>query len=318
MTGQDGRSRQTQQPVGGFGALYPLPVGAFDAWRSEAVDRRARWLLAGRGQDPAGGHLLGSAQIDDWLPLSGSNMVLVAAGSLQSGWLWLRRDPRDGGVRVLDCTLPPDRTADAMTAVEAFADRVGTRLVTAVRWPGDPQGGDLVRALGGVLSATLMDLTFRPGQVPEPGTLELRPMTGGQFDSYLAGAVQEYARERAGAGEPADVAMANAQESYDRLLPAGCDSVGQWLWTAYDGDDDIGLLWISAGQPHAFAYDLQVRPDRRRRGLGRAIARAGIVHCRAAGRTGVGLNVFGPNIGARALYDELGFRPVEEVYRRTL
>ncbi|MBO1768141.1 GNAT family N-acetyltransferase [Allobranchiibius sp. GilTou38] len=294
----------------------------FASWRDAEVRRRAQWQFAVRGHDADSARAAAADFVDTSWTLGGSdplaNEVLVAGDSLASGWLWLRRDPRDGGVRVGDCTLPIGRLAEAVTAVTAYADRVGTRMITAVCWPGDVHGGDFVSALGAERSASQMDLAFGVDGPPVSGGVELRPMTDAQFEEYRTEAVEGYAQERADAGEPPDVATANARESYERLLPDGLDSEGQWLWTAYDGDVPVGLLWIGAHLPHAFVYDVQVSEDHRRRGLGRAIMQAGAAHCRASGRTGLGLNVFAPNTGARALYDQLGYRTVEDFYRRAL
>ena len=191
-------------------------------------------------------------------------------------------------------------------------------MIAATHWPGEAHGGKLVEALGCVLSASLMDLTFAADDLPQEHRVRLRPMTDGQFEEYRAEAVEGYAHERTEAGEPADVALANARESYGRLLPDGLASRGQSLWTAYDGDLPVGLLWVAAHRPHAFVYDVQVFPDQRRRGYGRAIMHAAADHTRDTGGTGLGLNVFAPNTAARALYDELGYRPVQDFYRIAL
>lgn len=303
-------------------ALRSLRAEEFDAWRDAQVRRRAQWQFAVRGHDAESARAAAGDLVDAWWALGESdplaNEVLVAGDPLAGGWLWLRRDPRDGGVRVGDCTLPTDRMPDAVAAVTAYADRVDTRMITAVHWPGDVHGGELVSALGAERSASQLDLTFSDDDPPVDGGVELRPMTDGQFEDYRAEAVEGYAQERADAGEPPDAALANARESYGRLLPDGLATAGQWLWTAYDSDVPVGLLWIGAHLPHAFVYDVQVFEEHRRRGHGRAIMRAGAARCRAAGRTGLGLNVFAPNTGARALYDQLGYRPVEDFYRLAL
>ena len=303
-------------------SLRSLRADEVDAWRDEEVLRRARWQFAARGHDAESARSVAAELVDAWWAPGESeppiDSVLVAGDSLAHGWLWLRRDPRDGGVRVGDCTLATDRLHEAVEAVTAYAGRVGTRMVAAVHWPGETHGRELVGALGCTLSASLMDLTFAADAAPVEQGVRLRPMTAGQFEDYRTEAVEGYAQERTEAGEPGDIALANARESYARLLPDGLKSEGQWLWTAYDGDLPVGLLWIGAHEPHAIVYDVQVHAGHRRRGHGRAMMRAGAARCRAAGRTGLGLNVFAPNTGARALYDQLGYQPVEDFYRRIL
>jgi ribosomal protein S18 acetylase RimI-like enzyme len=71
------------------------------------------------------------------------------------------------------------------------------------------------------------------------------------------------------------------------------------------------MLWLRieprADGPHAFGFDFQVRPELRRRGYGRAIMLAAERECRVRGVASVGLNVFGRNLGAHSLYEQLGF-----------
>ncbi|MEH0845310.1 GNAT family N-acetyltransferase [Micromonospora sp. CPCC 205711] len=143
-------------------------------------------------------------------------------------------------------------------------------------------------------------------------TLRLEPMTDQQYLRYRERAEAEYARNIADSGAmPLPEAEAKARKDYERLLPDGLATPGQELWTAYDGDDEVGMLWLQIEQksegPHAFGYDFEVREELRRKGYGRAIAQAAVELCRERGVRSIGLNVFGFNHGARALYEELGF-----------
>ena len=97
----------------------------------------------------------------------------------------------------------------------------------------------------------------------------------------------------------------------DRLLPQGLRTPGHLIWTAFDGTDPVGHLWLQL-QPrsdglHAFGFDFAVREDLRRRGYGRAVAAAAKRACRERGVRTVGLSVFGFNTAARGLYAQLGF-----------
>jgi ribosomal protein S18 acetylase RimI-like enzyme len=62
----------------------------------------------------------------------------------------------------------------------------------------------------------------------------------------------------------------------------------------------------------AFVYNIEVRPDYRRRGHGAGIMNAAALHCRELGCSVLGLNVFAHNPGARALYDRLGYEVTHE------
>jgi ribosomal protein S18 acetylase RimI-like enzyme len=74
------------------------------------------------------------------------------------------------------------------------------------------------------------------------------------------------------------------------------------------GDDVVGDLWLDTAQTMAFVYNIEVDEGHRRRGYGAAIMNAAARHCRDAGHPYLGLNVFGHNPNARALYDKLGYR----------
>jgi ribosomal protein S18 acetylase RimI-like enzyme len=80
------------------------------------------------------------------------------------------------------------------------------------------------------------------------------------------------------------------------------------------GDDVVGDLWLDTAQTMAFVYNIEVDQDHRRRGYGAAIMNAAARHCRDAGQPYLGLNVFGHNPHARALYDKLGYRVTYDYY----
>jgi len=144
----------------------------------------------------------------------------------------------------------------------------------------------------------------------------LRAMTQQQFDDYLPQAVREYAQHFVDSGSLTPQAAAERSErDYEQLLSAGLDTPGEYLYVAYDGDEEIGMLWLHTPDDpdklaavDAFVYDVSVHADKRRRGYGRAIMAQGIEICRARGARALGLNVFGHNEGAKALYEELGFQ----------
>lgn len=145
-----------------------------------------------------------------------------------------------------------------------------------------------------------------------PTGLVLRPMSQEEYVAYRADAEHDYAQHVARAGDLDPVAAARrAADDYARLLPDGLASPAQHLWTAEVAGEPVGLGWIelrtrASGLP-AWVYDVQVRPERRGQGWGRALMEA--LHAAAAGlgAESVALNVFGHNAPAIALYDSLGY-----------
>ncbi|WP_433386813.1 GNAT family N-acetyltransferase [Micromonospora sp. KLBMP9576] len=154
-------------------------------------------------------------------------------------------------------------------------------------------------------------------------TLRLEPMTDEQYLRYRRQAEGTYARNLSDSGAmPLPEAGEKAREEYAKLLPGGLATPGHHLWTAYDGDDEVGMLWLHVEQksdgPHAFGYDFEVLPDLRRKGYGRAMIEAVEKRCREWGVVSIGLSVFGFNLGARTLYEQMGFEATAIQMRKRL
>lgn len=154
-------------------------------------------------------------------------------------------------------------------------------------------------------------------------TLRLESMTEEQYRRYRDGAEASYAEHIAESGMlPQAEARQKARDDYARLLPDGLATEGHHLWTAYDGDVEVGMLWLHVERKsdglHAFGYDFQVGPELRRKGYGRAIIEAAEALCREWGVVTIGLSVFGANVGARALYEQMGFQVAVVQMRKRL
>jgi len=153
--------------------------------------------------------------------------------------------------------------------------------------------------------------------------VRLEPMTREEYDAYRVLAEDEYAESIARSGlMPEAEARRKSTEDFARILPDGFDSEGHLFWTAYDGDRDVGMLWLkledSSEGTTAFGYDFAVKPELRRSGYGRAIMAAAEDECRRRGVVSVGLNVFGDNLGAQALYEQMGFEVTAIQMRKRL
>jgi len=137
--------------------------------------------------------------------------------------------------------------------------------------------------------------------------VRLEPMTEDQYKPWRAGAEAHYAQSVAASGQPARDAARTAAATYAQLLPDEFASPDHYFWYACDGDRRVGFLWVKVTNNTAFVYNVAVEPDVRRRGYGRAIMLAAERWCRDNALTRIGLHVFAHNVGARALYEQLGF-----------
>ena len=112
-----------------------------------------------------------------------------------------------------------------------------------------------------------------------------------------------------------------------RELLAGGDTV---ILVAGDGPDGLAVMrfrpsiWIEALE--CYLAELYVVPDRRGRGLGRALMEEVMTVARAQGAGHIELNTSDDDVAARALYEKLGFTnreggpdgPVMYYYEREL
>jgi GNAT superfamily N-acetyltransferase len=153
--------------------------------------------------------------------------------------------------------------------------------------------------------------------------VHLEPMTREEYDAYRVTAEESYAASILDSGAMAEPdARAKSAEDLARLLPDGIDTEGQLFLTARDGDLVVGMLWLSlSATPRgltAFGYDFQIKDDLRRQGYGRAFMLAAEKECRDRGVVSIGLHVFGHNIAARTLYEQMGFHITGISMSRTL
>jgi GNAT superfamily N-acetyltransferase len=97
-------------------------------------------------------------------------------------------------------------------------------------------------------------------------------MTVAEFAALRPRLQDDQAAELARSGAvPAAEAARTVAEELDRLLRDGPATRGHRLWTALDGDDAVGVVWVRLQERtdgrHAFAHRLWVAEDRRGRGV---------------------------------------------------
>lgn len=142
-------------------------------------------------------------------------------------------------------------------------------------------------------------------------TVTLRPMTQAEFDEYLSRSREDYAADRARADEtPLAVERVVASRQLDALLPQGLQTPNHHFWRVEADGAPVGILWVCVepDQRRAFIYDIVIDAAQRGKGYGEATMRAMEAELAPRGVTHIGLNVFGHNTVARALYDKMGYR----------
>lgn len=140
----------------------------------------------------------------------------------------------------------------------------------------------------------------------------VRPMTVEEYEAYRQRSIDGYADQMREAGAAdAGTAREESARQLAGMLPQGAETNGMRLLVVLDDEGaSVGVLWLG---PHprrtgaGWVYDLEVEEARRGTGLGRRAMLAAEEIGRREGWTAIGLNVFGPNARARALYDSLGY-----------
>jgi ribosomal protein S18 acetylase RimI-like enzyme len=160
------------------------------------------------------------------------------------------------------------------------------------------------------------------GPLPD---LEFVPFTEADFQAWLAEAIPTYALGHVEDGQwtPAE-SIEKSREAHAALLPQGLQTPGHsFMRLRVRGEpDDVGFLWWheveAAAQPGVYVYGVEVAERARRRGIARAAFLELERVSRANGQRFVALHVFGHNLGARRLYQELGFLPTNITMRKNL
>ncbi|WP_050670896.1 GNAT family N-acetyltransferase [Luteipulveratus halotolerans] len=297
--------------------LEPLAAEAYDAWRAGVVRRLAELRYRHCTADPAAATALAEAQLARVLPdgLASADAhvrSVVRDGTRLGALCWLLVGGGEQAT-VLDVAL--DDTSDAGAVRAALIDEVraaGARSLGAGVFAGDPVSTAFAAGDGFTVRATTMRLDLTGDPVADDGRVELRRMTPEEFATFIADEERSYTEARIKAGDSPQVARTTARQQFAALVPDGQNSAGQQFWTAYDGVTRVGLLWVDVSQPRAFVYYVEVDEAQRRRGYGAAIMTAGAAWCQRQGSIALGLNVFGYNTGARALYDGLGYVVTED------
>nr|WP_238341701.1 GNAT family N-acetyltransferase [Actinopolymorpha rutila] len=228
--------------------------------------------------------------------------------------IWVRPDWRGRGIG-----------SAARAHVEDWArandlPRVGTTID-----PNDPAQAALFGSY--TVTAQHMQRTLDRPPPPElPEGLAGRAMTEGEFPAWREQDVVGYADEIAvGRALSPEDALAQANAEFDELLPDGLATANHSILVLETGDEPPGqtysaMIWLrhhlEAGR--AFVFGVSVVPERRGRGLGRAVMRLGELAVLAAGDPVLALNVFGPNTTAINLYTSLGYQVTDRSLVREL
>jgi RimJ/RimL family protein N-acetyltransferase len=141
---------------------------------------------------------------------------------------------------------------------------------------------------------------------------KLVPMTQAEFDVYIERLISEYAADNVRAGYWTDAeALERSRKQTESLLPQGLQTKDHYLYTLYDGDTSVGVIWLHAEMNRpvkgGFIFDVEIKEEFRGKGYGKQIMSLIEEKARRLGLKKMGLHVFGYNEAARKLYESVGY-----------
>jgi ribosomal protein S18 acetylase RimI-like enzyme len=307
--------------------LEPMTASEFDRWSAHSVEGFVRQQVEAGLQPDAEARRDAARVLADQLPDGMATehhhfLRVVDPGRDETvGHLWLRVRPQSGEVEgyVFDIELLPAARGHGlgratMQAAHDLARSLGATVMRLNVFGHNGTAIGLYESLGyTVAGASMHRVLDGLGEPPAGPQVHLRDMTPAEYAAFRPRLNEDYAANLSASGAmPEAEARHKAAADLHRLLPDGLATAGHRLWTAYDGTDPVGLVWVQLQDRsdglRAFGHELSVREDLRRRGYGRAVVDATMRSCRDLGVQTVGLSVFGFDAGASRLYEELGFR----------
>lgn len=303
--------------------LMPLPVDRFDDWRSAARQRiidgnQASGLRVGADAVAYADRIFDEVLHDGTSTPTTRVLRIVDDEHSELGTVWAVL--RDQKLFLLDLAVTVELTGtqrdelfaqSLALAAEMQAAQLGVPL-----FPDDAAARALVEGRGFTLASIQMLLEPLPDREVD-GDVVVAPMTADRYPRFAAESEAGFAHDLAASGRyTPEEAAAESHRQMLLELPDGLETEGQELFTASVGGVEVGILWfgmrIRDGRPHAFILDVEVAADQRRKGYGRALMQAAEREARRLGAGSIGLHVFGFNAGAIDLYEQLGYRRVEE------
>jgi len=141
---------------------------------------------------------------------------------------------------------------------------------------------------------------------------KLAPMTQIEYDAFLERVIPEYAGDKVRAGQwDESNALERSRKEYLDDLPLGVETKNQYLYTVFDGEKALGMIWLSVNPndptQSGFISELYVDEENRGKGYGKQAMLLIEEKARELGLKSIGLHVFGVNQAARNLYEAVGY-----------
>ncbi|MEC0126282.1 GNAT family N-acetyltransferase [Paenibacillus pabuli] len=143
--------------------------------------------------------------------------------------------------------------------------------------------------------------------------MELVAMNEEEYASFRVRSIKDFAEEKVEAGTwAAEEAQERAETSYDKYLPEGLNTPGNYIYNVvHEADGNVGYIWFNITEnrrgKEAFLLDIVVEEVHRGKGYGTQTMEALEQKAVSLGVDRIGLHVFGHNVRASSLYRKMGY-----------
>jgi ribosomal protein S18 acetylase RimI-like enzyme len=242
------------------------------------------------------------------------------------GWIWVSLPgtavPEQAWIS--DVEVDPEfrsrgYAAAIIAAAEAELTALGVSRLGLNVFGDNDTAGRLYRRLG--FEVTAQQYSRALTDVPAAAGIELVPLA--DYESRIAALFADYAQDLVHElglwhGEAEDRAARKLAE----LLPRGSRTDGMILRTVVAEGVPVGWVWAGLPAPPrpgmGWLHNVEIDEGHRNRGYGRSVIAAIEAELVHRGVRRLGLNVHGSNVGARRLYQRLGYRLLAQQMTRQL
>ncbi|WP_409254091.1 GNAT family N-acetyltransferase [Bacillus sp. SCS-153A] len=150
--------------------------------------------------------------------------------------------------------------------------------------------------------------------------ITLKKMTSEEFDLYLDKAVNNYAKEKAAAGNwSKEEAVENSKKDFEQFLPNREESEDNYLFTIWDDKSSAGVIWLSKiGEDTGYIYDIIINEEHQGKGYGKQAMIEIEAVAKELGFSKIELHVFGHNQVAKGLYEQLNYEVTNIIMAKKL
>ncbi|MBK5414301.1 GNAT family N-acetyltransferase [Pseudomonas sp. TH31] len=154
--------------------------------------------------------------------------------------------------------------------------------------------------------------------------ISLAPMTAAAYASFKAYSIADFAEQMQRTGQwPSDQAPALAAHSFAEVLPEGLLTPGHYLFEIQDLTlgESVGAIWVGVVEEQlreGFVFDLVIHESFRRQGYAQLAMLQVEAFFKTLNVSSIALEVYADNVGARRLYDELGYQVTSQSMRKSL